>query len=117
MPLCEETVGGFSPSDCYSHGKGGNYGKGQADCSRVFHRQAKSRRCLYSSILVKYCRIDGEQKENLGEAHADIESGFYIPAYITEDGYLICFELEDNVVCEMIKRDLLTNVIVERLSQ
>ena len=27
--------GDFSPSGCYSHGKGDNYGKGQADCWRV----------------------------------------------------------------------------------
>ena len=46
MPLSEETVGGASPSNCYSHGKGGNYGKGQTDCSRVFRRQEKFRRCL-----------------------------------------------------------------------
>ena len=46
MPLSEETVGGTSPSNCYSHGKGGNYGEGQTDCSRVFRRQEKFRRCL-----------------------------------------------------------------------
>ena len=84
------------------------------------------RKCcaVYGLTLIKNgdfgCYMGGninELKEKLGEAHADIGSGFYIPAYITEDGYLICFELEDNVVCEVMKRDLLTNEIVERLSQ
>ena len=51
LPLSEETVGGYLSSDCYSHEEGGNYGKDQADCSRVFHRWAKSRRCLCGSIL------------------------------------------------------------------
>jgi len=41
LPLSEETVGGTSPSNCYSHGKGGNYGKDQIDCS--------IRRCTYGS--------------------------------------------------------------------
>ena len=43
--------GTFSSSICYSHGKGGNYGKGQADHSRMFRRQAKSRRGFYGGIL------------------------------------------------------------------
>lgn len=58
-----------------------------------------------------------ELKEKLGEVHADIGSGFYVPAYITEDGYLICFEVENDIVYEVIKRDLLTDVIVERIPQ
>lgn len=58
-----------------------------------------------------------ELKEKFGEVHADIGSGFYVPAYITEDGYLICFEVENDIVYEVIKRDLLTDVIVEHLTQ
>lgn len=56
-----------------------------------------------------------ELTEKFGEVHADIGSGFYIPAYITENGYLIYFEVENDVVYEVMKRDLLTDVIVERL--
>ena len=56
-----------------------------------------------------------ELKENFGEVHADIGSGFYIPAYITENGYLICLEVENDIVYDVIKRDLLTDVIVECL--
>lgn len=56
-----------------------------------------------------------ELKEKFGEVHADIGSGFYVPAYITENGYLIYFEVENDIVYEVIKRDLLTDVIVERL--
>lgn len=58
-----------------------------------------------------------ELKEKFGEVHADIGSGFYVPAYITENGYLIYFEVENDIVYEVVKRDLLTDVIVERLPQ
>ena len=54
-------------------------------------------------------------KENFGEVHADVGSGLYIPAYITENGYLVCLEVENDIVYDVIKRDLLTDVIVECL--
>lgn len=54
--------------------------------------------------------------EEIGQPHVDIGSGFYIPAYITEDANLICFELENEIVIEVIQRDLLTNKIVNRVS-
>ena len=57
-----------------------------------------------------------ELKEKIGQPQVDIGSGFYIPAYITEDAYLICFELENDNIFEVIKRDLLTNKIVDRVS-
>ena len=53
-------------------------------------------------------------EEIYGSPHADIGSGFYIPAYLTKDAYLICLGLENNVVFNVIKRDLLTNDIIER---
>lgn len=56
-----------------------------------------------------------ELKEKFGEVHADIGSGFYVPSYITETGYLICFEVENDIVYEVIKRDLLTNEVVKCL--
>ena len=52
-------------------------------------------------------------EEIYGSPHADIGSGFYIPAYITNDACLICLELESDVVIDVIKRDLLTNDIIE----
>lgn len=51
-----------------------------------------------------------------GQPHVDTGSGFYIPAYITNDAYLICLELENDIVFEVIKRDLLTNEIVDRVN-
>ena len=54
--------------------------------------------------------------EKNGQPHVDVGSGFYIPAYVTEDANLICFELENEIVIEVIKRDLLTNKIVDRVS-
>ena len=54
--------------------------------------------------------------EKIGQPHVDVGSGFYIPAYVDEDAYLICFELENEIVIEVIKRDLFTNRIVDRIS-
>lgn len=54
--------------------------------------------------------------EKIGQPHADVGSGFCIPAYITEDANLICFELENEIVIEVIRRDLFTNEIVDRVS-
>ncbi len=55
--------------------------------------------------------------EKIGQPHVDIGSGFYIPAYITEDANLICFKLENEIVIEVIQQDLLTNKIVDRVSK
>ena len=49
--------------------------------------------------------IDVEQQ--LGPVHTDIGSGFYVPAYITEDAYLICFTLDDTSVHDIKVYDLL----------
>lgn len=57
-----------------------------------------------------------ELTEKIGQPHVDVGSGFYIPAYVTEDANLICFELENEIVIDVIKRDLLTNKIVDRVS-
>lgn len=72
--------------------------------------------------LIKNCDVNqflntnfNELTEKIGQPHVDIGSGFYIPAYVTEDANLICFELENEIVIEVIKRDLLTNKIVDRV--
>lgn len=46
----------FSPSICYSHGKGGNYGKDQIDCS--------IRRCTYGSKKSIYAAEYGYDMNN-----------------------------------------------------
>lgn len=45
-----------------------------------------------------------------------LAADFYIPAYITEDANLVCFELENEIVIEVIQLDLFTNKIVDRVS-
>lgn len=79
------------------------------------------RQCLYSEGIELIKDENMEQfvdmefdvvKEKIGQPHIDIGSGFYIPAYITEDAYLISFDLEDEIVFRITKRDLLTNRIV-----
>lgn len=51
----------------------------------------------------------------LGKPHADIGSGFYIPAYITENAYLISFSFEKDKAIMVLKYDLLTGEITDRL--
>ena len=64
----------------------------------------------------EYLNLDfNKLKEKIGEPHVDIGSGFYIPAYITEDANLICFSIENEKVVQVIQRDLLTDKIVARI--
>lgn len=52
-------------------------------------------------------------EEMFGPPHVDVGSGFYIPAYITEDAYLISVYLtEEDMVYQTVVRDLLTNEVV-----
>ena len=72
---------------------------------------------IKSDDINQFLNINFNQlTKKIGQPHVDVGSGFYIPAYITEDAYLICFELENQIVIEVIKRDLLTNRIVDRIS-
>ena len=57
-----------------------------------------------------------ELTEEIGQPHVDVGSGFYIPAYVTEDANLVCFELENELVIEVIQLDLFKNKIVVRVS-
>ena len=57
-----------------------------------------------------------ELTEEIGQPHVDVGSGFYIPACVTEDANLVCFELENELVIEVIQLDLFTNKIVDRVS-
>ena len=57
-----------------------------------------------------------ELTEEIGQPHVYVGSGFYIPAYVTEDANLVCFELENELVIEVIQLDLFTNKIVDRVS-
>lgn len=52
-------------------------------------------------------------EEMFGPPHVDVGSGFYIPAYITEDAYLISMYLtEEDMIYQTVVRDLLTNEVV-----
>lgn len=53
-------------------------------------------------------------QESIGKPHLDVGSGFFIPAYITEDAYLICFGVEKNKVVQIGKMDLLSNKLIEK---
>lgn len=57
-----------------------------------------------------------ELTEEIGQPHVDVGSDFYIPVYVTEDANLVCFELENEIVIEVIQLDLFTNKIVDRVS-
>lgn len=51
----------------------------------------------------------------LGKPHADIGSGFYIPAYITENAYLISFSFHEDKAIMVLKYDLLTGETTDRI--
>ncbi|NLD22103.1 MAG: hypothetical protein GX664_06485 [Bacteroidales bacterium] len=79
--------------------------------------RAQGLNLVKSQDINKFLNMDiNKLKKELGQPHVDVGSGFYIPAYITDDAYLICFELEDDIVFEVIKRDLLTNDIIARVN-
>ena len=74
--------------------------------------------------LVKYGELNQYLGKNLneleaqfGKVHTDVGSGFYIPSYITEDGYLLSFVVEDDIAAAVLKRDLLTGEITESIPQ
>lgn len=70
-----------------------------------------------NSDISQFLNVDfNELTEEIGQPHVDVGSGFYIPAYVTEDANLVCFELENELVIEVIQLDLFTNKIVDRVS-
>ncbi len=52
--------------------------------------------------------------EKIGQPHLDVGSGFYIPAYVTDAANLICLKVENEIIVEVIIRDLFSNNIVAR---
>ena len=70
-----------------------------------------------NSDISQFLNVDfNELTEEIGQPHVDVGSGFYIPAYVTEDANLVCFELKNEIVIEVIQRDLFINKIVDRVS-
>lgn len=66
--------------------------------------------------LEKFIGVDISTVQTvLGKSHADVGSGISIPAYITEDAYLICFEFEKEKVFMVFRVDLLTDEFVEKV--
>lgn len=54
-------------------------------------------------------------ENEFGVYHLDFGSGFFIPSYITADGYLICFTIahKHDTICHVGKTDLFTGESVE----
>lgn len=74
----------------------------------------KNLKLIQDEEISQYIGMNINQiKEKYGQPHADIGSGFYIPAYIAENGYIICFKINDNIIFEVIKRDIMTNEIID----
>lgn len=46
-----------------------------------------------------------------GAPHADVGSGFYIPAYISEDARLIILYTDESVVNKIVVKDLITDAV------
>lgn len=56
-------------------------------------------------------------EEEIGVPHFDSGSGFYIPAYMTENGYFVEMFLDDAVISKIVKRDIFTGIVVETVTQ
>lgn len=91
--------------------------KDQAQKQIVF---SSDRQCLYKQGMELVGNMDfagfldgefADVTDKLGQPHADIGSGFYIPSYITEEAYLISFYVEDEKISRIVKRDLLTGKV------
>ena len=79
-------------------------------------KKAKNIKPIKDVDIDQFLNMNVEDAKNLlGQPHADIGSGFYIPAYITEDAKLISFQIENDIVFEVIKRDLITNKIISQI--
>lgn len=56
----------------------------------------------------------GKELQSIGDCHVELGNGFLIPSYITTDGYLISFYVnEDDIIYSAIKKDLFTNTTEE----
>lgn len=53
-----------------------------------------------------------EITKEYGDPHADIGSGFYIPAYVSEDAHLVVLYMENNTVYKVTVKDLITDTVV-----
>ena len=49
-----------------------------------------------------------EVTQMLGQPHCDFGSGQYIPSYATEDAFLLCMIVNNKIVVDVFKIDLLT---------
>lgn len=114
------TLSVFQTSNMYTVVIGGN------EKDKKIVEFSSDRECLsvQGLVLVKHGELNQylgktliELESQYGKVHADVGSGFYIPSYITEDGYLLSFVVEDDIAVAVLKRDLLTGVITERLYQ
>ena len=85
----------FSPSICYSHGKGGNYGKDQIDCS--------IRRCTYGSKKSIYAAEYGYDMNNNVSKFTSSTGGVSMTGVrhkngsTTTDYYFVC-NLRGNII-------------------
>lgn len=65
--------------------------------------------------LSQYIDLPFENVEEcFANAHLDIGSGFYIPSYITEDGYIISFHTDEDIVVDISKSDLFFGTQIEK---
>ena len=56
-------------------------------------------------------------EEEYGKHDVAVASGPFVPGYITEDGYLVCFSLDINDIVGLVRKiDLLTGETVETVS-
>lgn len=76
-------------------------------------KRAQNLKPIKDVDITQFINMNFEEiKKMLGQPHADIGSGAYIPTYITEKANLISFHIENDIAYEVIKRDLITDEII-----
>ena len=67
------------------------------------------------AALDSYKDLSFEKIQNeWGEMHINIGSGLYIPSYITDDGYLVSFWVEQSTIVDICKSDIFTGEVIEK---
>ena len=66
-----------------------------------------------TDFLGKYL---GEVIEQYGQPHGDVGSGFFCPAYVSNNAHLIVLSIDANVICKVTVKDLITNAFIAEYS-
>ena len=85
---------------------------------------SKDRRCQNHFVIKPIKNIEMQKylgnefkalEKDLGKYHVDTGSGFFIPSYFTEDGYLMSFHVENDYITCVQTIDLFSGELIKRV--